>query len=196
MSKRLVSTNPSWASSLSSSFLHTKTFPQSVSSGVSCLHFPCSLELSYSCTYCLSSYNDKVRLCYASLGQQSTQRPPSVAVSIRVYQMLHSPCQPKLLRDELISSSTWCTERWSLHPWRVQPHTHRQNACVGCLGNLKYSSKIKRWTLDETFADWEGWGLGWGLENGAVICIFHYWESLYIITITGFALLSGEWFRC
>ena len=99
---------------------------QSVSSRAgSCLHHCSSSQLSYSCPHCLSSHTDKVcPCCCASPGQQSTQRPPSAAVSIRLYQMLHSLCQPRLLRDELISSSTWCARGRSRHPWGTASHAH------------------------------------------------------------------------
>lgn len=84
--------------------------------GGSWLYHRCSSQLSYSCSYCLSDHADEVWLRCASPGQQSTQRPPSVAASIRLYQMLHGLSQPGRLRDELISSSTWCTEGPSRHP--------------------------------------------------------------------------------
>lgn len=97
-----------------------------------CVHRRCSSELSYSCSYCLSSHSDKVWLWCAWLGQQSTQRPPSVAVSIRLYQMLHSLCLLSLVWDKLISSSTWCTEGWSWHPWGPSSHTFMWTLSLGC----------------------------------------------------------------
>lgn len=143
--KRVVPTQP-----LEQNFLFVRLLPsthtlsQSVNSrGGSCLHHRWSSELSYSCSYCLSGHTDKVWLCCASPGQQSTQKPPSVAISIRLYQMLHSPCQPGLLRDELISSSTWCTEGRSRHPWgpasRIDTHTQTcaQKAWAGYQDNLQ-----------------------------------------------------------
>lgn len=102
-------------------------------------HHCCSSELSYSCSYCLSSHTDKVWLCCASLGQQSTQRPPSATVSIRLYQMLHSLHQPSLLRERLISSSTWCAEGWGKYPWgptSITFCTHK--AWAGCQDNSKH----------------------------------------------------------